>query len=202
MSAGPVADRVYARLRERLLRHHYRPGERLELIELCAELASSNTPVRDALNRLLGEGLVETPGRDGFNVPAFDEPALADLYRWSGELMRLALARGARTGRPQVRLDPGDLPYPARVATLFEAIAERSDNCEHARAVEQVCARLSPVRWIEPGLFPDVDAEFEVLRGHFCSGSDARLRQALHRFHARRIQRASALVRLLYRAGP
>lgn len=200
MSAGPVVDRVYASLRGRLLSGHYRPGQRLEVSELCDQLASSTTPVRDALNRLLGEGLVETPGREGFAAPGFDEPSLADLYRWSAELMRLALARGERAATAAT-ID-GELPYPEKVAALLAAAASGSDNCEHGRAIAHASARLSPVRAVEPELLPDVESEFEELQHLLQGNMTARLRQALRRYHGRRIQRSSALVRLLYRPRP
>jgi len=200
MSAGPVVDRVYARLRERLLTHHYRPGERLEIAELCGELASSNTPVRDALNRLVGEGLVETPFGGGFNVPAVDEPKLADLYRWSGDLLRLAIAGRRRASPAPGTYETADIGYAARVAALFEALAAENDNVEIVRAVERCSVRLSPARTLEPELFPDVDEELAHLVEMSHGPTSSALRSALKRYHARRIQRASMLVRLLHRA--
>ena len=202
MSAGPVVDRVYAQLRDRLGGRHYRPGERLEVTELCADLASSTTPVRDALNRLLGEGLVAAPAREGFNVPSFDEPGLADLYRWSGEVLRLALA--ATPQGSVLALEPCGDPasYADRVAALFASISSRSENGEHARALDRISARLSPARCMEPELFPDIEREFEDLRTLSAALEDGHLRRALRRYHARRVQRSSALVRLLYRARP
>lgn len=199
MNAGPVVDRVYARLRERLLHHHYRPGERLEVAELSADLTSSNTPVRDALNRLVGEGLVATPEREGFNVPGFDEPGLADLYHWSGDLMRLALATSGRSSCEPLAAEAGDISYASRVAGLFEAIAALSDNAEHARAVENCSARLSAARTVEPELFRDTEAELSEIGALFHERAIEPLRQALRRYHARRTRRAGALVRLLYR---
>jgi len=199
MNAGPVVDRVYACLRDRLMTHHYRPGERLEVAELRADLVSSNTPVRDALNRLAGEGLVATPAREGFSVRTFDEPGLSDLYGWSDDLMRLALAR-LHPGHFQSDRDRlFDGPYAARVAALFEAIARWSDNTEHSRAVADCGARLGDARTIEPDLFPDVEDELHEITELFRVQSLSELRSALRRYHARRVRCTSALVRLLYR---
>ena len=48
-----------ATLRERLRTGAYRPGVRITAVDLADELRLSNTPVREALARLAGEGLVE-----------------------------------------------------------------------------------------------------------------------------------------------
>jgi DNA-binding GntR family transcriptional regulator len=46
---------------------------------LAEQLSASVTPVRDALNTLTGEGLVEPPG-GGFHLPPLDEPGLRDMF--------------------------------------------------------------------------------------------------------------------------
>jgi DNA-binding transcriptional regulator YhcF (GntR family) len=201
MNAGPVSDRVYAGLRQRILDHRYRPGERLDGAELAAQLASSVTPVRDALNRLAGEGLVETHSGEGFHVPAFDEPGLADLYRWSGEVMALATRSKAASSETRTIAVNGE-GNAVRTAALFVAISSRSGNLEHARAVAGCNARLSMARMVEPELFADTDAELAELEGLHRAGTCEPLRVALRRYHARRATQAGALVRLLYRSLP
>jgi DNA-binding GntR family transcriptional regulator len=198
MNAGPVWDRVYAALRERILGHHYRPGARLDVAELAAELASSTTPVRDALNRLAGEGLVEAPAREGFHLPAIDEPGLADLYRWSNDLLQLATAK--IVGLPDDRDALSASGHVARTSRLFAAIAAGSDNLEHARALDNCSARLSAARLVEPELLPDLEEELARLAALYQHGARKPLRVALRQYHARRIQRASGLVRFLYRS--
>jgi DNA-binding GntR family transcriptional regulator len=55
-----LRDRAYATIRDAIVDGTLAPGERLRDQELCAWLGLSRTPVRDALNRLEQEGLVET----------------------------------------------------------------------------------------------------------------------------------------------
>ncbi len=200
MSAGPVSDRVYTSLRQRVLGRHYRPGARLDAAQLAAELVSSSTPVRDALHRLAGETLIEVRTGDGFYLPALDEPGLVDLYRWSGDLMMLATKTGA--GRlvapPQHRSDQS---HAARTAQLFAAIAARSDNVEHGQAIERIGARLFAVRLVESEVHPDVEAELGWLADLQRIPDPRPLRKALLRYHARRVRDASAVVRRLYRSA-
>jgi DNA-binding GntR family transcriptional regulator len=63
-----VVDLVYRELRTRILRGDVEPGRRLAQAELAAELGVSRTPVREALRRLTGEGLVEFRTNYGFSV--------------------------------------------------------------------------------------------------------------------------------------
>ncbi len=202
MNAGPVADRVYASLRARILAHHYRPGERLDGVELAEQLSSSVTPVRDALNRLAGEGLVDSGAGEGFHLPAVDEPGLADLYRWSGDLVGLALRsrRGAAPPTLDMRLRSGSVAD--RTTELFEAIAALSANVEHMRAIRACNARLAAARTVEPALFTDTEQELQGLIVQLEGCERSALRSAARRYHMRRVRHAGALVRMLYRSPP
>lgn len=91
MNSGLTAERVYDAIRAQILDRAYLPGTRLDPAQLAKELAASMTPVRDALHRLMGEGLVEARTGSGFHLPLLNEPSLIDLYRWSHELSLLAL---------------------------------------------------------------------------------------------------------------
>jgi DNA-binding GntR family transcriptional regulator len=183
----------------------HRPGDRLDPAVLADELSSSTTPVREALDRLVGEGLVESRTGSGFHLPALDEPTLKDMFAWSGELLGLAVR-----GWPG-RASPAPPPRPAeqelgdsvarRTAQLFVAIARRSANAEHARAVERLNARLHAVRTVEPLVIDVGEGELETIEVAFLAGSKADLRRAVGRYHRRRIRAAAAVVRALYRAG-
>jgi DNA-binding GntR family transcriptional regulator len=63
-----LADQIYEALSEQILDMEYEPGERLVIDQIARELGVSGTPVRDALNRLAAENLIEfTPFR-GYTV--------------------------------------------------------------------------------------------------------------------------------------
>jgi DNA-binding GntR family transcriptional regulator len=55
---APITLDVHQQLRDRILSHEVKPGERLVEDDLCALLSAGRTPVREALLRLQGEGLV------------------------------------------------------------------------------------------------------------------------------------------------
>src|SRR5215218_6524921 len=63
-----VADLAYERIRSLVLSGELAPGTRLGQVELAGRLGISRTPVREALRRLGGEGLVEGHSNHGFRV--------------------------------------------------------------------------------------------------------------------------------------
>jgi DNA-binding GntR family transcriptional regulator len=93
-----LRDTAYARLCEAIVTGQLVPGEQLNDGQLCSWLGLSRTPVRDALSRLEGEGLVEcapqrytrvTPLRLADVRHAF--PVLAVLHGLATELAVPAL---------------------------------------------------------------------------------------------------------------
>ncbi len=72
-----LGDQVYETLSERILDLEYEPSARLVIDQLARELGVSGTPVRDALNRLAAERLIDfTPFR-GFTV--LPDPTLEEI---------------------------------------------------------------------------------------------------------------------------
>lgn len=60
-----ISDEVYKVLKEKIFSKQFVPGERLNLLELEKRLGISRTPLKDALNRLAGEGLIVIEPRRG-----------------------------------------------------------------------------------------------------------------------------------------
>jgi len=72
---------AYRLLRERVVGGELEAGERLQPDVLADEFGISRTPVRDALNQLAGEGLVEIHPRRGTFVARVDQQTVAELYQ-------------------------------------------------------------------------------------------------------------------------
>lgn len=199
MNAGPTAERVYDALRRRILENAFRPGDRLDPADLAETLASSVTPVRDALHRLVGEALVVTRPGGGFHLPLIDEPALADLYLWHADLLLTALRAGANglAGRAAGGAEAGNLAE--RTERVFAGIAAGSSNVEHLRAVRSAGARLHAARRVEPLVLGEVAAELAVIEAAAASDDRTGLRRLIQGYHRRRCRSAAAIVRALYR---
>lgn len=73
------SENLYTALRSRILNGDLQPGQSLRLRALAAELGSSATPVREALNRLQAESFVTTEANKGFRVAIVTLEELQDL---------------------------------------------------------------------------------------------------------------------------
>lgn len=201
MNAGPTTERVYEALRERIASRAFRPGDRVEPAALAPGLASSVTPVRDALYILVGEGLVETRTGGGFFLPLLDEPGLEDLYEWSAQLLTLAV-RGWPSDAGETPIAfvgvNDELSLAERTEQLFQVMARRSANLEHARAVARLNLRLHAVRSIEHVVLGN-DDEFHAWHAAIDAGVKTELVSLVTRYHRRRRRAAAAILRCLYR---
>src|SRR5205085_3480115 len=154
MNSGQTFERVYSSLKAQVVEGRYAPGERLEPAALGEELFASVTPVRDALHRLVGEGLVVSPRADGFHMPMLTGPALRDLYSWNCAVILLALAERSRWRTVEARSEADC----STASALFATIAAISGNDEHRSAVLRLNERLEAVRRAEAVAVED-DAE-------------------------------------------
>lgn len=104
--ALPLRDVVYGRLRAAVLDGEFGPRERLAEMRLAARFGVSRTPVREALARLLADGLIER-GDGGFFVTIPNLTQLRDLYELRVTLELRGIARAIDD--PSVRHEPGVL---------------------------------------------------------------------------------------------
>lgn len=202
MNSGVTAERVHEALKARIMGREFRPGDRLDPAVLASTLASSVTPVRDALHLLTGEGLVETRTGGGFHVPALDEPALKDMYDWSAELLALAIRAWPcpHTAIVMAVSAQDDRPIAERVAEAFLALARRSPNGEHVRAIDLLNARLHAARTVEPLVLDNAEEELAAVTSAAAAGERGLLRRLNTAYHRRRHRAAADIVRAVYRA--
>ncbi|GGO30756.1 GntR family transcriptional regulator [Microbispora rosea subsp. aerata] len=110
------AQAVYMALRRRLSDGAYAPGQRLTEMALAADLGVSRTPVREAIGRLLTDGLV-VPAVRGVVVAALSPTEAEHLFVLRADLEALAAELAA--GRQAA----GRLA-PAEVDALDDAVDE------------------------------------------------------------------------------
>ena len=93
-----LADVAYRTLKTQLLRGEFPLNTRLVEARLAGELDVSRTPVREALRRLSGEGLVEVHPDGGFRPCLPDTDVMRQLYEVRAALELQAIGRPARLG--------------------------------------------------------------------------------------------------------
>lgn len=197
-----TAERVYQRLKGDLQLGRFGPGVAINVHSLAAELDLSISPVRDALNRLVGEGAVAMRTGGGFQIPLIDEQGVSHLYAWHESLLLWTL-RSAPTGAGFERLtvlveasDEADgVGFADITADLFAWIGRQSGNIEHAAAVLQAAERLRALRILETFL-PERKSELRSIVASIRVGNTTDLHRAISAYHSRRIAHAQRLIEL------
>lgn len=92
---------VYQFIRTRIFNYEYTSGTQLTEESLCEQLGVSRTPVREAIRRLISEGLLEiTPGI-GLSVPPIRLDDMIEIYEVREGLERLAVKLFMEKCRPE-----------------------------------------------------------------------------------------------------
>lgn len=92
----PAHEKVYRKLRSRVLFGELAPGQPVTIQGLVADLGAGMTPVREALRRLIAEGALAFQGNRRIIVPSLDEAAV-DQLRVARLALEPELARRATT---------------------------------------------------------------------------------------------------------
>ena len=123
-----LVDRVEARLREDIINGLWSPGARLGVEELRHRYEMGATPLREALSRLLSEGLVVLINNRGYRVPALDYYDLLDISR-SRAVIEAAAAREAA--------ERGGEAWEARLISAFHVLERRASRDLSAPSARQ-----------------------------------------------------------------
>ena len=78
--AGDIVDSVHRRISSMIIEFTLRPGERLNEVTISRHLSVSRGPVREALNRLFAEGMLDYRPNKGFFVKEFNADEIFQLF--------------------------------------------------------------------------------------------------------------------------
>ncbi|MWJ27026.1 FCD domain-containing protein [Halomonas sp. ZH2S] len=76
-----IGERVYQTLRRQLMVNHYEPGTHLREEVVAEELGVSRTPVRNAFQRLISEGLLSQGKSRGATVTGWQKSDTEDIFK-------------------------------------------------------------------------------------------------------------------------
>lgn len=111
-SAPTRSDWVEDRLRRAILSGELEPGQRLHALDLSQRWSVSHTPLREAFQRLAGDGLVEVLPQRGARVSRLSADEAAGIYELRLLLEPVALRQS---------LDASDDDHRDEILTAFEA---------------------------------------------------------------------------------
>jgi GntR family transcriptional regulator, carbon starvation induced regulator len=104
-AAVPRLERVTGNLRGQIVSGQLAPGAKLRAEELAAGLGVSPTPVREAFQRLAGEGLITYSANRGVRVAPLTRSELLELYEIRARLEPWALERSMGNMDPEARTE-------------------------------------------------------------------------------------------------
>jgi DNA-binding GntR family transcriptional regulator len=161
--AADSVDKVYEALKEFAVEYHFKPGERVNEVELGARLGVSRTPVREALNRLARDGFMSFVPNRGFYARDISPEGVQELYELRAAIelaaFRLACQRGTDSeiaGAAAIwegNSEPGANPDWARIAEADEAfhvsVVRMSRNGQMIAALESINSLIRFFRRID-----------------------------------------------------
>ncbi len=88
-----MKDQVYEVIKENILNGHFAPGQRIQELQIAEELKVSRSPVRSAINELIGEGLLESIPNKSVMVRRLSEKDVLDAHEFRLLIERYAIAK-------------------------------------------------------------------------------------------------------------
>ncbi|HKJ60703.1 MAG TPA: GntR family transcriptional regulator, partial [Hyphomicrobiales bacterium] len=96
-------------MRDRLLKGHYRPGDRIRETDLQKEFNLSNGPVREAIQRLAADGILERSAWRGARVIELTEDEIVELFQVRLALLEYAAELAAQRATPDQIVEAGQV---------------------------------------------------------------------------------------------
>ncbi len=160
--AAPTSTRVYNILREKAINYSLRPGEHVNELALASELNVSRTPVRDALNRLVREGLMTFVPNKGFFLRPLDIEQICSLFEIRSALEILSVRLCSQRAQDEeidamiaewgaVKRNRGNLTthqLVRRDEVFHERLADCTANKELSRLLRDINSRIRIVRLV------------------------------------------------------
>jgi DNA-binding GntR family transcriptional regulator len=150
MSQPTLKLRVYEGIKQLILSGKLRPGQKLAERDLGERLKVSRTPIREALGRLVQDGLVESRPQRGHFVREVDAKTVEDLYDLREMLEKHAIRLAMR------RLSEADMAELERLGRqlregqrIHEIIARASRNDLLFEMLMRLYDRLQMFVWID-----------------------------------------------------
>lgn len=90
------SERIYLELRDLIRAGELKPGQRMIEVDLAERFGVSRTPVRDAFQHLIADGLISVGVRRGLVITELDPPQIVELYALREMLEGFAARLAAR----------------------------------------------------------------------------------------------------------
>ncbi len=132
INSETLAEKAYRHLCEAIVAGQFKPGEKLTIRGLAADLEISPTPIRDALRRLATERVVDLEPNRYISIPRLTVEALRELRDVRMNLEGIAVERAA------LRIEPDTLAELRALDNQIRALRGTGDVKATARKIQQL----------------------------------------------------------------
>lgn len=122
-----LLDTVYDRLCDAIFHHEIAPGSRLSVPMLAARFGVSRSPIKEAVQQLVSDGIAESIPRRGVFVAKFDLPDLVNLLEIMIPLEEMAGRQAAE------HVTEEDIEALGNIVRQLETAAETGDASVYAK---------------------------------------------------------------------
>lgn len=193
-----LTDQAYDQIREGLTSGQFAPGQPLVIRALAESYGISATPVREALQRLVAERLLEARPNRTIIVPVLTPDTYAELVAIRATLEGMATAQaatratGADVARIAALLDDIDASIAARDTGAYLAqnrafhfaVYDLSGSAELVRIIQDLWVRVGSffaVMFLDPAYAPLANDEHRAVLAALAAGDGAAAAAAMGR---------------------
>jgi DNA-binding GntR family transcriptional regulator len=112
---------AYERIKDDIMQSRFKPGEKISVDKIARDLNMSQTPVKEALNRLASEGFFEAIPRHGMVLKALSVRDIEDMLH----VRTMIETYSARIAVKNVQKHPESLKRLKELLSLLEAVGDR-----------------------------------------------------------------------------
>ncbi len=162
-----LTDKIYDILKEKILRREVGPGDRLSVEDIAEMMGVSRTPVKDAINRLASEGLVDIQSRRGTFVASLEQPDIVDLFEMRRLFETYAAEQWFKRGKSPELIE--------KIKRFLKEMAVSADGdryTDYARFMDNdhdfhraIIASVANKRLIQ--LYEELGVHIQVARAHY-----------------------------------
>lgn len=123
----PIKEQIYNIIKDNILNGTFKPGQRLQELEIAAQFNVSRSPVREVLKELVGEGILEDIPNKGVYVRKLDKKYMQDIYEIRELIEKYSIKKAIS------KLCPEDIKKLDEIYNSLEESFSMHDINEYAR---------------------------------------------------------------------
>lgn len=184
-----ASERAYRKLRADITQWRLRPGAVLGEVDLSERLGISRTPVREAISRLVADGLAEPAGGRGFAVSHISEDDVCKLYDLRDVLDTRAAALAAEHVNAAQRANTAEYATTAQQTNTAASVSAATFT-QLAESFAHTAQELSTEDTAHPGYYELID-QLDAAIDHAADNPYLTQAQASVRLRLARVRRLS-----------